>query len=129
MTPAEFMSAAKCPACFGVGTAQGLRISILSAIVNKLDPDMPTTPQALLDQGACFGCLGMSTADIMELVLLTLIFNLIGGTSGQGCMLCGEGDPVAAPTDCTCAWYVNLLNSTTWYWDNRPAHMQWYQFG
>lgn len=130
MTPAEYVNSAKCYLCLGMNIAQALRLAKLRNIALTLDPNMDTTPQALMEEGKCFNCLGMTVGELMEIVLLNRLEVLIqqGGT-GASCMLCGDGDPTADPTPCTCAWYVNRLNSQAWYWDARPGHQRWYQFG
>jgi|SRR6185436_5583269 len=40
-----------------------------------------------------------------------------GGTGGQSCLLCGDVDPVAAPS-CTCAMYYNKMMGALWIWNN-----------
>lgn len=117
-----------CYTCLGIDIGNSLELALLTAIVKKLDPDMNITPQSLLDQGQCFGCYGLDTGTILKLVLLTLIYNLIsGGTGAPQCISCGAVDPTVDPDPCSCAWYINLTNSTTWYWDD-PAN-QWFKFG
>lgn len=93
---------------------------------------MATVNEILSD--ACtnkFSCLpSLRHFDIaLAQLLYDISINIGGGGGGQGCMLCGDVDPVDPPPNCTCAWYVNRTNSTTWYWDNRPAHLTWYKFG
>jgi len=129
MTPQEYLETAKCYTCLGMTMGQSLVLAKLKAIILALDNTMATDSQTLLQRGACFACLGLSTFEVLQIVMLNIIEELITDTLGETCMFCGEGDPAGAPTGCTCAWYVNLLNSEAWYWDARPAHNTWYQFG
>lgn len=125
---AQLISEANCLTCFGLKIEDALELVLLTNIVNRLDPTMDTSPQTLLNQGQCFACLGMDTGSVLKLVLLTLIYNLLqGGAGAPQCILCGTTDPVNDPTPCDCAWYINLTNSQTWYWDD--PNNQWFQFG
>lgn len=124
----QLIAQVQCFSCYGLTMGDALELVLLMTIVRRLDPDMNLTPQSLLDQGQCFACLGLDTGTVIKLVLLTLIANLLeGGVGVPQCILCGPGDPVTDPDPCNCAWYINLTNSTTWYWDD--PHNQWYQFG
>lgn len=129
MTPNEYLASADCYTCLGLTVGQALVLAKLKAIIVKLDPTMPTDTQSLMNQGSCFTCLGLSQFETLQIVMLNIIGDLVGG-GGSGCVICGEGDPVdPPPANCLCAWYINLLNSQTWYWDRRVGNVKWYQFG
>ena len=73
--------------------------------------------QAKLDEAGCLNCF---TAYQLALIQSQLLIDIAaGGGGGSSCLLCGDVDPVAAPT-CECGLYYNRISGGVWVWIAGP---------
>lgn len=113
----DLMNVSRCFACLPAGQLEILKTSLLCQILKDRNPMASCDVSSLLSAANCFSCLGSGQLAIIQTQLLCEILNAGGGGGGEGCIVCGNADPVDAPT-CDCALAYNRVNGSFWYWDN-----------
>lgn len=108
-----------CYECSPPGEWEIYQLGLLKIIAEALNPMADTTPQNLINLSTCYECAPLYPLYVLG--LLTQISNSITGGGpviGGGAVLCGDADPVAAPTT-PCAVFVNRNGGIprVWTWD------------
>lgn len=118
-TPTALAADAVCLTCLDDHT-------LLASIAKSLCTisGMSCEPSTLAADAKCFTCL--SHGQLLSIIAKLLCDISVSGGVGGGGAICGDVDPVDAPTG-TCAIYINRINSTLWYWDNTLT--TWILFG
>jgi len=116
----DLMGISQCFDCLHDRQLRLVTTSLLCQILLDRNPMASCDVQSLLSSANCFSCLSEHQLATIQAQLLCEILN--AGGSGEGCILCGDVDPVDVP-DCSCALAYNRTNGSFWYWDGTLA--QW----
>lgn len=117
--PQTLVNSAPCLTCYDNQQFKAVVVYLLCQIAG-----MSCNPETLLESAKCFQCYNTKEAEAVMLYLLCQINEGGGGGGGTGGVLCGDVDPVDAPTaDCTL--YYNRTDSSLWYWDANDT--AWYE--
>lgn len=119
----DLMNLSRCFACLPAGQLEIIKTSLLCQILKGINPMATCDVATLLSASNCFSCLPGPQLAMIQTQLLCEILNAGGGGGGEGCIVCGNSDPVAPPT-CDCALAYNRVNSSFWYWDS--VAVVWY---
>jgi len=122
--PQTLLTGGRCYDCYGAGTVQMMRLSLLANILTALNPMAATDPQSLLTYGKCFDCYGANGVQMMELALLDQILLASGGGGGGGVgevlnyTTTGPTADGVFPSDLNAAAIAVKPDSTTFTWDS-----------
>lgn len=109
----DLLDASKCFSCLN---PHQLQVIMVALMCRQLSETMPSCdPSELLAASKCFECLTPHQLMVIQTQLLCEWIN--GGTGADGCILCGDDNPVDAP-DCDCAIYYRRDNKWVWLWDS-----------
>lgn len=120
----DLLAAASCFANTPSNVLQIIQTSILCQMLRQINPMASCDIQSLTDSARCFQCLNPPQLMVIQTQLLCELLQA-GGFGQNGCLVCGNTDPVDPPrAGCHCSLAYNRVTSALFYWDETA--LQWF---